>query len=181
MRIASLAITVDRTAYRAFFILGAIPVVVRGVYAALFRRSELDRRALLTVPLLGLSVAAYHALAQCVHQLGHALAARSTGFPMTGIRYEQAFAYSEYPPDEPTLPDSVHIRRSFGGIAGTALMLLIATLLWSRQGRATNWFTRWLLGSILLDSLLLFFASAVLSDGMLFIREEAWKAKHAED
>lgn len=170
MRIASLAITVDRTAYRAFFILGAIPVVVRGVYAALFRRSELDRRALLTVPLLGLSVAAYHALA-----------ARSTGFPMTGIRYEQAFAYSEYPPDEPTLPDSVHIRRSFGGIAGTALMLLIATLLWSRQGRATNWFTRWLLGSILLDSLLLFFASAVLSDGMLFIREEAWKAKHAED
>lgn len=181
MKIAGLDIKVDRTAYRAFLIVGFIPVVLRVAYAALFRRQELDRRALITVPLLGVGVVAYHALAQFVHQLGHALAARSTGYPMTGIRYEYAFNYSEYPPDEPLLPDSVHIRRSFGGVAGTALMAVIATLLWLRRKSAAHWFTRWLLASILLDSLLLFFASAVLSDGVLFLREESWKENKTKE
>ncbi len=180
MRLAGLDIKVDRTAYRGLCILGCIPVVARGGYAAIFRRSELHRRSLVTVPLLGLCVVAYHTLAQFVHQLGHALAARSTGYPMTGIRYAYGFAHSEYPPDEPPLPDTIHIRRSFGGVAGTALMLMIAVLVWLSRGRAANWFTRWLLASMLLDSLLLFFASAVLSDGVLFIREEAWKTNQPD-
>ena len=153
---------------------------MRGAYVALFRRSELHRRFVLTLPLLGICVATYHALAQFVHQLGHALAARTTGHPMTGIRYEYAFNYSEYPPDEAPLPDSVHIRRSFGGVGGTVLMLVIAVLLWLRRGMAANGFTRWFLAFVLLDSVLLFIASAVFSDGMLFIREEAWKASKPE-
>lgn len=180
MKIAGMGVKIDRTAYPAFFILGCIPVVVRGGYAAIFRRAELHRRSFITVPMLGICVAAYHAVAQFVHQLGHALAARSTGYPMTGVRYEYGFAYSEYPPNEPPLPDSVHIRRSFGGVGGTTLMLAIAALLWRRRGMAANWFTRWLLAFMLLDAVLLFIASAVLSDGLLFIRNEGWKAKRPD-
>lgn len=176
MRIAGVAVKVERTAYPAFFVLGCIPVAVRLGYAALFHRSDLQRRSFITMALLGVCVAASHALGQFVHQLGHLLAARSTGYPMTGMRYEYGFTYSEYPPNEPSLPDSIHIRRSFGGVAGTTLVLTFATLLWLRRGMATTWFTRWLLTFVLLDSVLLFIGSAILSDGVLFIRDEAWKA-----
>jgi hypothetical protein len=180
MKVAGVVVKIERTAYIAFFILGCIPVVMRAAYAALFRRSELRRRSLITIPLLGLCVAAYHALGQFVHQLGHVLAARATGYPMTGIRYEYGFAYSEYPPGEPPLPDSVHIRRSFGGVAGTTLVLTFAALLWLRRGMEATWFTRWLLAFVLLDSVLLFIGSVILSDGVLFIRDEAWKAKQPD-
>ena len=176
MKIAGLTIKVERTAYPAYVILGCVPALVRVVYAAIFRRPELHRRSLLTVPLLGVSVAAYHALAQFVHQLGHALAARATGYPMAGVRYEYGFAYSEYPPDEPSLSDGIHIWRSLGGVGGTAATLVLAALLWRRRGWAASGNTRWLLACLLLDSALLFVASAVLSDGVLFVREEAWKA-----
>ena len=75
---------------------------------------------------------------------------------------EYAFNYSEYPPDGASLPDSVHIRRSFGGAGGTVPTLVIAVLLWLRRLRAANGFTRWFLAFVLLDSVLLFIASAVL-------------------
>lgn len=175
MRIAGLDIKVDPTAYSAFCILGLIPVVVRGGYTALSSRRKLHVRTFIAVPLLGVCVAVYHAIAQLVHQLGHALAARATGYPMTGVRYEYGFTYSEYPPNEPPLPDNVHIQRSLGGVGGTTLMLVITLLLWLRRGMTAHWFTRWLLAFILLDSLLLFIASAVFSDGLLFIRNKAWQ------
>jgi hypothetical protein len=179
MKIAGLTIKAERTAYPAFAILAGLPIVARGGYA-LLRRETLRGRALLALPALGVGIAAFHALGQFVHQLGHALAARSVGYPMSGMRYEYAFAYSEYPQDEPPLPDSVHIRRSFGGVAGTAVVLTSAIVLWLRRGAGEGWLARWLRGGFLLDAALLFFASAVLSDGVLFIREEAWKAEQGE-
>lgn len=55
-------------------------------------------------------------LSEWLHQMGHARAARATGYPMRGIRYIFAgLSICEYPPDEPALPDAVHIRRALGG------------------------------------------------------------------
>jgi hypothetical protein len=123
---------------------------------------------------VSLCVAIYHVVAQFVHQLGHALAARLTGYPMTGMRYEWGFSYSEYPSDEPLLPDSIHIQRSLGGVVGITLMLVIVVVLWLQVDMTANWLSRWLLNFILFDSLLLFIASAVISDGLLFIRQRGW-------
>jgi hypothetical protein len=52
---------------------------------------------------------------------------------------------------------------------------VIVVLLWLQVDVTANGFTRWLLNFVLFDSLLLFIASAILSDGLLFIRDKAWK------
>ncbi len=180
MQVAGLEITVDRTAYRAYGIMGLIPVVVLGGYAALFRRRDVHGRTLIALPVVGVGVAGYHALAQLVHQLGHALAARATGYPMTGMRYEHGFTYSTYPPDEPRLPATVHLLRSFGGVGGATLMLVIGVVLWLRGRMTAHWVRRGLVTFVLLDSLLLFLASAVVSDGLLFVVQRGWTARHGD-
>ena len=176
MKIAGLEIKVDRTAYNVFFVLALIPFVVIGGYNAIFRPAELHVSTFINALLVGVCFAAYHEIAQFVHQLGHALAARATGYPMTGIRYEWGFTYSEYLPNEPPLPDNVHIQRSLGGVGGITLMLVIAVLLWLQVDVTANGFMRWVLNFVLFDSLLLFIASAVLSDGLLFVLNKDWKA-----
>jgi hypothetical protein len=50
-----------------------------------------------------------------LHQMGHALAARRTGYPMTGIFFHSVLSVSQYPPDEPPLPARVHVQRALGG------------------------------------------------------------------
>jgi hypothetical protein len=66
-----------------------------------------------------------------IHQWGHARAARSTGHPMTGIRFWGALSSSLYPANEATLPAEVHIRRALGGpiISLTAAVILGALLM----------------------------------------------------
>ena len=67
-----------------------------------------------------------HWLGEAWHNLGHAWAARRTGYPMSGVMGIWILAGSLYPSDEPTLPGSVHIRRALGGPLGSALMALVA-------------------------------------------------------
>jgi hypothetical protein len=76
----------------------------------------------------GLIVVVLHWLSELVHQLGHAWAARRTGYPMTGVRFGAlaVFATSLYPPDEPPLPAKVHIRRALGGPIFSAWLSSIA-------------------------------------------------------
>jgi hypothetical protein len=52
---------------------------------------------------------------ETIHQLGHAWAARSVGFPMRGIYNFSVLSASIYPKDEPVLPPIIHIRRALGG------------------------------------------------------------------
>jgi hypothetical protein len=61
-----------------------------------------------------------------LHQWGHALAAKWTGHPMSGIHFYSLFSNSQYPPDEPALPPGIHIRRALGGFW---INLLIGLLL----------------------------------------------------
>jgi hypothetical protein len=56
-----------------------------------------------------------HWLSDFWHQCGHAVAARSTGFPMTGLRFWGIFSTSLWPADESPLPGRIHIRRALGG------------------------------------------------------------------
>lgn len=79
----------------------------------------------------GLVVAIGMFLSDWLHHYGHSLAARWTGYPMTGMHFYSLFANSLYPPDEPALPAGLHIRRALGGFW---VNLLIGLLL----GAAAN-------------------------------------------
>lgn len=88
---------------------------------------------LVTASAVGAGGVALHWLSSLAHNLGHAWAARRTGYPMIGIRFgvmAGLLAQSRYPRDEPPLPPEIHIRRALGGpIANLLLAALAAGLL----------------------------------------------------
>jgi hypothetical protein len=67
-----------------------------------------------------------YVLSEAAHQLGHAIAARGTGYPMTGVRFWGPLASSLYPEDEPALPPAIHVRRALGGPIANALISVLA-------------------------------------------------------
>lgn len=83
--------------------------------------------------LAGLGTAGIHFTSAGVHQLSHAIAARSTGYPMKAVRFGRwlVLATSIYPDDEPDLDPGLHIRRAIGGPIGSlvfAALCLAAAL-----------------------------------------------------
>ncbi len=113
-----------------------------------------------------LAAAALQLLSETAHQLGHARAARQTGYPMIGIRYWGVLATSVYPNDEPPLPAATHIRRALGGAPVSALvalagaLILIALKIVGATG--TLW---WLALFFFLDNLLVFTIGSFLPLG----------------
>lgn len=114
---------------------GGLPVTISPLSAAMLIAMGL-LIALISIPLAGLDagaavvaglvVAIGFFLSEWLHQWGHAVAARRTGYPMQGIHFFSLFAISLYPPDEPALPPSTHMRRALGGFW---INLLIGLLL----------------------------------------------------
>jgi Zn-dependent protease len=144
------------------------------------RTSALLGSALLFVVLflLGLSVAGQslagafvlaliatllHWVAVILHQFGHALAARRTGYPMTGIELWWVLSGSIYPANEPPLPASVHIQRALGGPLASLVVSLAAVVITTLlpAGKAT-W---WLGFFFLLDNFLTFTLGSLLPLG----------------
>jgi hypothetical protein len=74
----------------------------------------------------GLTGALLHWASDICHQLGHARAACTTGYPMSGLHCHHVLVTSRYPTDEPELPPETHIRRALGG-APASLALGLAT------------------------------------------------------
>lgn len=92
----------------------------------------------------GLVATVLHWLSDIGHQLGHAWAARRTGYPMSGIRLGKwlVLGTSLYPAGEGSLPAEIHIRRALGGPLGSLLVSLvtgIAALLLYPVGGAVRW------------------------------------------
>jgi hypothetical protein len=81
--------------------------------------------------LFGLIAALLHWTSELIHSLGHAYAAKRTGYPMVGITFGALalFALTRYPKDEPDLPPSIHIRRALGGPIINGLLSIILYLL----------------------------------------------------
>ena len=113
--------------------------------------------------ILGLAAVALHWVAVLLHQAGHAVAARSADYPMTGIRLWGVLSSSLYPPDEPELPSSVHFRRAMGGPAFSLLVTLLALIpLFFFRAGIWSW---WLALFFLLDNLLVFTLGSFLPLG----------------
>ena len=114
---------------------------------------------------LGALVAvALHWLSVLMHQLGHALAARRTEYPMVGIEFWLLLSCSLYPKEEPALPADIHIRRALGGpIASLALSLLAGLCVLALYGGGgVLW---WVALFFFLDNLLVLTLGAILPLG----------------
>jgi Zn-dependent protease len=107
-----------------------------------------------------------HWVSDIAHHLGHAWIARQTGYPMIGIRLGKwgLLGTSLYPPDEQTLPATIHIRRALGGPTGSLLLSLVgaaAALFLRTQGGALWWVGVF----FFLDNLIVFALGALLPLG----------------
>jgi hypothetical protein len=128
---------------------------------------------------LGFLCVVLHWLAELLHQLGHARAARQTGHPMHGIRFGTLGLLSTavYPADEPTLPAATHIHRALGGPKSSAVFSVLAAILvvalWN-----TNAILRWSSAFFFLDNLLVLTIGAFLplgfTDGSTILH---WRGK----
>lgn len=154
--IAGLRIVVERSFFYASVVLGVLLVAVG------FFLLDLSPAAAIAG---GLAAVVLHWLAGLAHHLGHAWAARRTGYPMSGIHCRLLLCASRYPRHEPLLPAGVHIRRALGGpLFSFALALAagaVAILLLQAQG-GLLWYATVFLA---LDSFLVFTAGALLPLG----------------
>jgi hypothetical protein len=114
----------------------------------------------------GLLGAILHWIVDTLHQLGHAWAARRTGYPMTGVRFWWVLSSSIYPADEPHLPAVTHVRRAVGGPVASAIVSLlsgiVALALALGSAGGLLW---WLALFFFLDNLLVFTLGSLLPLG----------------
>jgi Zn-dependent protease len=114
-----------------------------------------------------------HFVSVFLHHYGHALAARSTGYPMTGIRLWAFLGTSLYPKGEPELPAKTHIRRASGGPAMNLIVggIAVALLLALGETRGVAW---WLVAFFAFDNLIVFGLGSLLplgfTDGSTLLR-----------
>jgi hypothetical protein len=126
----------------------------------------------------GLVVTLLHWLSDLLHQLGHAIAARRTGYPMSGLRLWLLLSSGLYPLDEPQLPTSVHVRRALGGPIMSLLVTLAAGVIAWLLYTAASPYT-WIAVFVFLDNLLVLTLGALLplsfTDGGTLLR--LWRAR----
>lgn len=112
----------------------------------------------------GLLAALAHGGSEMVHQLGHARAARLTGYPMRGVRFWGPLATSLYPPREGMLTPETHILRALGGPL-FSLILAAALGLLALLARPLGGLPLFLTLFAFLDNLLVFTLGAFLPLG----------------
>jgi hypothetical protein len=130
--------------------------------------------------LQGLIVTLLHWLSDLLHQAGHAIAARSTGYPMSGLRLWLLLSSSLYPLDEPELPARIHVRRALGGPIMSLMVTIIAGLIAWLMSAAGSSYT-WIAVFAFLDNLLIFTLGAFVplnfTDGGALLR--LWRERNA--
>ncbi|MDE3089431.1 MAG: hypothetical protein KGJ80_08600 [Chloroflexota bacterium] len=126
-----------------------------------------------------LAAAALHWFSDTLHQLGHARAARRTGYPMSGIRYWGILSACVYPPDESALPAATHIRRALGGPSMSAAVTLAAGVIllalnFAQVGGAAWWLALFFFSENLLVFTLGSFLPLNFTDGSTLLH---WRNK----
>lgn len=105
-----------------------------------------------------------HWLSDLVHHLGHAVAARRAGHPMSGVHFWFLLGTSLYPPNEPELPADVHIQRAMGGPAASSQLTLVTAVI-AMLLYATGSLIFWIVLYAFLDNLLVLTVGALLPLG----------------
>lgn len=98
-------------------------VLLAFLSSALF---DLDTNTALPLAFLAVML---HVVATTLHHVGHMIASRRTGYPMSGIHFNYVLARSLYPRNEPDLPAQVHIHRALGGPMMSTLVAIVGVIL----------------------------------------------------
>lgn len=132
-------------------------------------------------PLAALQVSfalvALHWVSVLIHHLGHALAARRTGFPMQALILIGLLGRERYPADEPQLSVRTHALRALGGPAASLLsgLLLLLIILIIRPQTFTHQIVLW---AFALENLLLLgvgvFVPLGSTDGSTLLNLRRW-------
>ena len=150
--------------------LSATPAALAGsilLFVALFGVAIGILRLTVGESMIGsLAAVVLHWSAALAHQLGHARAARRTGYPMSGVRFGAMglLGASLFPHDEPELPAAVHIRLAWGGPTGSFFVSILAAIfvLLSLNSRGVSF---WLAVFFFLDNFLVFTLGSLLPLG----------------
>jgi hypothetical protein len=167
--IAGLRVTADRTALWGMLILWAV-FILAGFALGLSAAEAV---------IGGLVAVILQYVGELVHQLGHAWAARRTGYPMVGVRLWWLLGISKYPRDEPELPARVHVQRALGGPFFSVVFAIISGVIFLALQNTSG--VIWYLALFLfLDNLLVYALGALLplgfTDGSTLMR---WWGKSA--
>lgn len=150
-QIAGLTVTATGQTFVIFVVLAVVLSVV-GLMLSL---------PLVQALIFGVVAAFLHYLLDFLHHIGHSIAARSTGYPMSGVFFWGIFGASVYPRDEGELPAAIHIRRALGGPIMSAIISVILLVLLLTVGRASGGLVAALLGFAFLANLLLYTLGAL--------------------
>jgi hypothetical protein len=120
--------------------------------------------SLIEAALGAVAAAALHYVAEYLHNFGHALGAKRSGYPMTGIMFWWVLGRSLYPRDEGELPATVHIQRALAGPLFSAVITMIgAVFAWALS--AAGGVAFYVAAFFALDNLLVFTLGAFLPLG----------------
>lgn len=127
----------------------------------------------------GLVVTLIHWLSDLLHQAGHAIVARSTGYPMSGLRLWFLLSSGLYPLDEPDLPARTHVRRALGGPIMSLIVSIVASVIALLMRNTGSPYT-WIAVFAFLDNLLIFtfgaFVPLNFTDGGTLLR--LWRGRN---
>jgi len=114
----------------------------------------------------GLAATLLYWLSGMIHYLGHAFAAQSTDYPMSGIRLGRFVLLGEtlFPENEPILPGRIHIRRALGGPVAN-LIVSTAVGLFTLTTPAPGGMVRWLALFFILSNFVVYTLGALLPLG----------------
>jgi hypothetical protein len=118
--------------------------------------------------LVGLVCMALHWVSGVVHQAGHAIFARQTGYPMTGLvlgTHGGLLSTSLYPANEPALPEALHLHRALGGPFLSLQLTLLGGLLLIAQSQGERGIGWWVTLYFLLENLFVYTVQALIPLG----------------
>lgn len=115
----------------------------------------------------GLIAVVLHWMSEIIHCFGHAVFARQTGYPMSGIRIGAygVLATTIYPSNEPPLPDAIHLQRALGGPFISLQLSLLGGLVFFIQSQGEHGLAWWLSLFFFLENLLVYTAQAAIPLG----------------
>jgi hypothetical protein len=146
-KFGSIPVSVTRSA-----VIGTVVLVVILTIAAL----SLTHLTPLNSFIAAIIGTALHWFGCLVHQYGHFVTAKRTGYPATSARLWTILGTVLYPPNEPVLPPGIHIQRALGGPIASLILAVISGVIITVWLWSISEFSRFVSTFVLIDYIGLF-------------------------
>jgi hypothetical protein len=106
--------------------------------------------------LAGIFAMFVHYAGEIAHQIGHAIGARQTGYPMHSVEFCGVLGTSIYLQDEDDLAPAIHIRRAIGGGIMSCSLAIVLGVLWLFVSPTLPDWLSWVWGFAVIENFLVF-------------------------